>query len=383
MRIAHVTTSDLSIRFLLLDQLIALERAGFEVAAVCGDGSWATEVRDRGLQVFAVPMRREISFAEDLCALRALVRLFRRERFDVVHTHTPKVGVLGPLAARLARIPHVVHTVHGLLFHDRMPALHRLPFMLAEAVTGRLADYLLFQSKEDMEVSARLRIASPAKIHYQGNGIDVHRFDPSAVSAERCLSLRNEWGFPSDAFVIGMVGRLVKEKGYEEFFATADILIRRWPHIRFLVVGPVEDDQSDALDLNALLTPVLRSRTRCLGMRLDMPEIYAAMDLFVLPSHREGIPRALMEASAMALPVVASDIRGCREVVLAGKTGLLVPLRDPQALAAAVERLLQHLAEAQAMGQAGRSHILAHFDEKKVIKRLITFYREIGNGTGS
>lgn len=382
MRIAHVTSSDLSVRFLLLNQLVELQKAGFEVAVVCGEGPWAAEVCTRGLQVFTVPMRREVSLADDLRALKALIRLFRQERFDVVHTHTPKAGLLGPLAARLVRAPHVVHTVHGLLFHDRMPLFRRLPFILAEAATGRFVDHLLFQSREDMTVATRWRIASPTRIHYQGNGIDVHRFDPARIPAERRLALRREWGFPADAFVIGMVGRLVREKGYEEFFAAADALSPRWPHVRFLVVGPVESDQRDTLNIEAECPPTLRPRLHWLGMRLDMPELYSTMDVFVLPSYREGIPRALMEASAMGLPVVASDIRGCREVVVAGQTGLLVPPRDPVALAVAIEAVIKHPTEAKAMGQAGRAHILAHFDEAQVVDRLITFYRNVLGAEG-
>ena len=377
MRIAHVTTSDLSVRFLLLNQLVALKKAGFNLAAVCGEGPWATQVQNRGLQVFSVPMRREVSPICDLRTIRALVHLFRRERFDVVHTHTPKAGLLGPLSARLAGVPCVVHTVHGLRFHANMPVLRRLPFIVAEAATGRLVEHLLFQSHEDMKGGARLLIAPAAKIQDEGYGSDVQHFDPVRVPPECRLALRRDWDFPADGFVVGMVGRLVREKGYEEFLAAAHALSLRWTNVRFLVIGPVERDQRDGLDIEALCPPALRSRLRWLGMRLDMPELYTAMDLFVLPSHREGIPRALMEASAMGLPVVASDIRGCREVVVAGETGLLVPTQDPLALAAAIERLIERPTEAQAMGQAGRVHIVAHFDEAQVIDRLSMFYRNV------
>ena len=377
MRIAHVTTSDLSVRFLLLNQLVALKKAGFDLAAVCGEGPWAMQVHSQGLQVFSVPMSREVSLTCDLRTVWSLVRLFRRERFDVVHTHTPKAGLLGPLSARLAGVPCVVHTVHGLLFHDNMPVLSRLPFILAEAATARLVGHLLFQSQEDMKVAARLRIASTAKIQYQGNGIDVQHFNPVRVPTESRLALRREWDFPADGFVVGMVGRLVKEKGYEEFLKAAHALSLRWANVRFLVIGPVERDQKDGIDVEALCPPALRSRLRWIGMRLDMPELYTAMDLFVLPSRREGIPRALMEASAMGLPVVASDIRGCREVVVPDETGLLVPMRDPVALAAAIEKIIERPAESRAMGQAGRVHIVANFDESQVIDRLIMFYRKI------
>ena len=377
MRIAHVAASDMSIRFLLWNQVVSLERAGFEMAVVCSEGRWAAEARSRGLRVCSVPMERELSPARDAATLKALVRLFRDERFDVVHTHTPKAGLLGPLAARLARVPHVVHTVHGLLFHDRMPLARRAPFVLAEALTARMVDHLLFQSREDMDVARRWRIAGASKIHYQGNGIEVKRFDPTQVPPERRRALRAKWGVPDGGFVVGIVGRLVREKGYEEFLAAAEALSRRLPEVRFVVIGPAEPDQRDAIDVERRASASLRPRLRWLGMRLDVAELYPAMDVFVLPSHREGIPRALMEASAMGLPVVASDIRGCREVVAHGETGLLVPVRDAMALAGAVESLARRRTEARAMGAAGRARILAHFDEEQVVDRLVAFYRTV------
>lgn len=377
MRIAHVGTSDLSVRFILFNQLLGLKRAGFDVAAVCAPGPWAKELRDTEIPVFAVPMPREINVRLDVQALRALISLFRRERFSVVHTHTPKAGVLGPLAARLARVPHVVHTVHGFLFHDRMGPLRRAPFMAVEALTARLVDHLLFQARDDMTVARRLRIANPAKIHYQGNGVDLRRFDPAAISLDQRNALRHEWGFSAGTFAIGMVGRLVREKGYSELFAAAEALIYRYPQARFVIVGPEEPDQADAVDLTRDVPSVVRAYLRWLGMRLDMPRVYAAMDLLVLPSHREGLPRALLEGSAMMLPVIASDIRGCREVIVDGKTGVLVRPKDPRALAEAVGRMIENPARARAMGEAGRAHVQTSFDEVLVVERLINFYQEV------
>jgi len=376
-RIAHVVTSDLSVRFLLLNQLVGLKRASFDVAAVCAPGPWAEELRDSEVPVYTVPMRREISPWLDLHALRALITLFRRERFAVIHTHTPKAGVLGPVAARLAGVPFVVHTVHGFLFHDRMPPLHRVTFMAVETLTARLVDHLLFQSREDMTVATRFRLTSPTKIHYQGNGINLRYYDPMLGSVRERTAVRLEWAFPGDSFVVGMVGRLVREKGYQEFFAAAELLVDRYPHVRFVVVGPEEPEQGDALDLDRDVPGAVRPHLRRLGMRLDMPRVYAAIDLLVLPSHREGLPRVLLEASAMTLPVVASNIRGCREAVLDGQTGLLVPPRDHRALAQAIAQLIEDPARARAMGAAGRAHVQASFDEALVVDRLIKFYREV------
>ena len=134
LRIAQVATSDVSVRLLLLDQIKALEAAGHQVAAVCAPGPWVESVRGAGVKVETVPMEREIAPLHDIRSTVALTRLFRERKFDVVHTHTPKAGLIGPLAARLAGVPHVVHTVHGLLFHDRMPRWRQTVFWVPEKI---------------------------------------------------------------------------------------------------------------------------------------------------------------------------------------------------------------------------------------------------------
>ncbi len=180
LRIAQVATSDVSVRLLLLDQIKALEADGHHVVAVCAPGPWVESVRRAGVNVETVPMEREIAPLRDLRSTGALARLFRQHKFDVVHTHTPKAGLIGPLAARMAKVPHIVHTIHGLLFHDRMPRLRQAFFWVPEKITATFCDRLLSQSREDMERAVRSRLCSRKNIAYLGNGIDVAHFAPQA-----------------------------------------------------------------------------------------------------------------------------------------------------------------------------------------------------------
>ncbi|HUK87865.1 MAG TPA: glycosyltransferase family 4 protein [Terriglobales bacterium] len=374
MKIAQVATADISIRYLLLDQIQALEEMGHEVTAVCAPGPHAEAVRAQGVAVEAVPMARELSPLQDLRSRRALARCFRARGFDVVHTHTPKAGLLGPAAARQARVPVVVHTVHGLLFHDRMSAWRRGLFWLPERYTARHADFLLSQSREDMEVAVRAHICSPEKIAYVGNGIEVGRFAPEGAAAARA-QLRRELGLSDSDFVVGSVGRLVYEKGFAELFAAAAALAPAHPEIKFLIVGPRESEQRDAVPPERIRSLEQAGVVRFAGWQDDLRRWYSAMDLFALPSHREGIPRACMEAACMGVPVVASDIRGCREVVLHEQTGLLTPMRNAGALAEAIARLARDRALAAAMGEQGRRHILENFDARQMLARLRAFYQ--------
>ena len=373
MRIAQVATSDISVRFLLLEHIQALSEMGHEVTAVCSPGQWVDDIRQRGIKVETVPMSRELNPLRDPRSVAELARCFRRNTFDVVHTHTPKAGLLGPLAARIARVPVIVHTIHGLLFHDAQSTARRSLYWLPEKMTATLCHHLLSQSSEDIEVCARTRICRAGKVSYLGNGIDTERFKTPMAELRR--SARAALGFGDNDFVIGSVGRLVYEKGFGELFQAAEKVRAACPQVRFLVIGPEENDQSDAIPSERIRELANRGIVLFAGMRTEMSVSYAAMDAFVLPSHREGIPRACMEAAASGLPVIATNIRGCREVVVNGVTGILVPVHDPAKLADAIERLISDPAAARSMGEEGRQHICKNFDERQVLARLREFYR--------
>jgi glycosyltransferase involved in cell wall biosynthesis len=265
----------------------------------------------------------------------------------------------------------VVHTIHGLLFHDRMPRWRQAAFWMPEKVTASFAHALLSQSEEDIGVATRSGLCEPAQVRYLGNGIDVRRFAP-------CGSLRAEtrrrFGWGEDEFVIGGAGRLVYEKGFAELFAAAQALIANDRRVRLLVIGPTDAGQNDAIPDSVLEPLRATGAAQFLPWQEDMRPWYTAMDVFVLPSYREGIPRACMEAAASGVPVVASDIRGCREVVLDGRTGLLVPPRDVQAFTEAIRRLAADADLLVRMGAAARQHIVAHFDQQIVLDRLLSFY---------
>jgi glycosyltransferase involved in cell wall biosynthesis len=376
LKIAQVATSDLAIRFLLLDQIKALQRQGHEVVAVCGSGPWVESLRKEGVPVEVVKMSRELSPIRDLVSFFALVRCFKKFRFDVIHTHTPKAGLLGPIAAKFARVPIVVHTIHGLLFHDRMPLWRRLLFWLPEKITATFSDFLLSQSQEDVSAATKWKLCSATKIKYLGNGIEVNKFSAFQTNGARQLS-RREIGILDTDIVVGSVGRLVYEKGFGELFAAAKQLVKSHKNLKFVIIGPEEDDQRDAVPRSEIEALIRTGSVFFLDWRDNLARWYACMDLFVLPSHREGVPRACMEAAAMGLPVIATDVRGCREVIKRNETGMLVPLKDLKALVTAIENLVCDENRRTQFGREGRQHILRNFDHELVLERLRNFYCQI------
>ncbi|MEW6754553.1 MAG: glycosyltransferase family 4 protein [Candidatus Latescibacterota bacterium] len=378
--VAHVVPTDRIAYLLLRGQLALLQEAGFRVSVLCGDVGYAERLSACGLRVVHVPFARGLAPRTDLRCLLALHRELCRGGYVIAHSHNPKGTLLGPVAARLAGVPVVVHTVHGLLFHDRMGRAHRAVAAAAERWCAAWCHHLLFQSAEDHAYACAHRYRSPGRLHLIGNGIDAARFDPAACPGAR-QARRRELGFGDGDLVVGMVARCVREKGYEEFAAMAGRIALRFPQARFLVVGITEEDQSDAVDPAALLRRAgVADRCRVLEQRSDMPELYASMDLAVLPSHREGIPRALMEAAAMGVPVAAAAIRGCREVVEDGRSGVLFGVRDVDSFTAAVSGLLADPERRRRLGTAARQRILERFTEAAAAARLIACYRSFLSG---
>lgn len=373
--VVHLTTVDMSLAFLLLPQLIAFRDAGYDVIGVSAPGPHAATLEEHGIR--HVPLARSTRAADvraDLAAAWEFFTICRRLRPDIVHTHNPKPGVYGRIVARLARVPHVVNTVHGLYAQPGDPLPRRAAVYALERFAATFSDVELLQNEEDLPVLRRLRIPE-RKLHLLGNGVDLTRFDPVRHAPARA-EVRKELGVAGDEVVVGLVGRLVAEKGYREVFVAAKQVRSRHPRARFVVAGPVEPDKTDAIS-HTELTAAEAEGTTFLGMRGDVERLYAGMDAYVLASWREGFPRSAMEAAAMGLPIVATDIRGCRQVVEPGMSGELVPPRDSLALAAAIEGLVGDEDRRRRMGDAARAKALAEFDDRQQIEVTLGVYERL------
>jgi len=371
-KLAHVTTSDISLALLLGNQLRAYREAGFEPTGISAAGAWGADLQAQGIPHLEISaLRRSWAPAADARAFYDLVRLFRRHRFDIVHTHNPKTGVLGRIAARVAGTPVVVNTVHGLYGTDGGAARRRM-YLTMERIAAACSDYEFCQSREDLELLRALKIVSPDRSSYIGNGVDLTIFDPAAVDRR---AVRTSLGIDDATVVVGAVGRLVWEKGLRELFEAAERIRADTPNVRFIAVGPRDEDKSDAVPQATLTELERRGIMQFLGLRRDVRDLYAAMDVFVLASYREGFPRSAVEAAAMRLPLVLTDIRGCREVVEVGQNGFLVPPRDVSSLEGALQRLIADAHMRQRFGDASRTKALDAFDERRIIGQILDVYR--------
>lgn len=372
MKILQLCAVDFTLYHFLLPLMRGLREAGHDVVGACTRGELAGKVEAEGFRVIGIDIRRSANPFALWRTHRAILAALREERFDVVHFHTPVAALAGRFAAWRASVPRIVYTAHGFYFHDRMPWPLRAAHVGLEWAAGRVTDLLMTQAEEDATSARRLRLAR-GPIHAIGNGSDPARFRPGGGDKAR---VRAEIGTPPDRPVILMVGRLVAEKGYPELLAAMrGIDAELWIAGERLAsdhAGPI-DAAIDAVRVD----PVLAARVRLLGYRQDVPDLMRAADIFVLPSHREGMPRSIIEAMLSGLPVVATDIRGSREEIVDGKTGLLVPIADPAALAAALGRLADDPVLRQRMGEAGLVRARDLYDEAKVVARQIELFGNV------
>jgi len=382
-KVLQVAAIDTTVHFLLKPLLERLRKEGYNVHVACSPGPRLLKLEKQGYFVHPVPIARKVAPLSNVQSLWRLYRLMRRERFDIVHVHTPVAAALGRIAAKLARVPMVVYTAHGFYFHELMSRWkRRLIISIERALGQRCTDLLLTQSAEDADTAVREKIVAKERVVWIGNGVDPQKFvrPPSET-------LRTKLGFTSENRVIGFIGRLVREKGVVELFEAMTRVATQFPKARLLVVGDTLKSDRDThaiARLNRIITSErLDDVVKFTGFRDDTPDLLAIMDVFVLPSHREGMPRAILEAMAAGRPVIATNIRGCREEVIHDVTGLLVDVGDSEALAEAVIKVLSDEGLALRMGQAGRKRVEEEFDEEIVLQRQLDVYQRSLRGLGS
>lgn len=367
MKICQLCAVDFTLKNFLLPLINAMRDAGWEVTAVCSNGKEIPGLRAQGYCVETIPIARSMNPWHALRSLIALVRYFRCHKFDVLHVHTPVAALIGRIAGKLAGIPLVIYTAHGFYFHSGMPAWRYRVYVTLERIAGWWTDLLFTQSAEDAQAAVAEKIMPASRVLAIGNGVDVVRFSPDKVGSGDLV--RKSLGIPADAYVVGFIGRQVREKGIAEFLQAAQMLATSYPLLWFLLVGErLPSDHAAGVGREyAQAKEVLGARLVAPGLRNDIPEMLAAMDLFCLPSWREGMPRTIIEAMMMAKPVVATDIRGSREEVVHEETGLLVPVRSPELLVRAIERFVDNPEWGVALGSAGRTRALMLYDEDRVV----------------
>jgi glycosyltransferase involved in cell wall biosynthesis len=344
----------------------------FEAKSALMDYSFPDFMRSQGVRVdeFHITHGR-IAPVSDLRAFFQLLRYFKRNRFDVVHTHSAKAGVLGRMAAHFAGVPVIVHTPYSLPFRQELNqgASYWL-YYLIEKILGRWTDVMIATSKAEYREISDSGIIALDRVPLIHNCVDLgsytYQYDSRAKS-------KSDLGWPADQPVVGTVARISPQKGIQTLLESAPLVREQIPNVRFVIVGEGElraeiEERMLALGLNGTWTMV--------GQRDDYLRFLRAFDVFAFPSLWEGLPYAPIEAMAVGTPVVATAVAGTTDLVSHEETGLLVPARDEKSLAEAIVRVLTNDDLARQLADRGRSFVAASFNEEKPVEQTLEAYRQ-------
>jgi glycosyltransferase involved in cell wall biosynthesis len=373
-RVMYILTSSFSLR-LIPGQLDCLQRAGFDATIACAPGEELRKAKRDGVQTIAVPMAREISPWTDLLSVWRLARTIGSLRPTVTNVSTPKAGLLGGIAAWACRTPCRYYTLLGLRC-ETTTGLKRMLLLWTERIACRCAHRVICVSESLRQKAIDLHIVNADRTLVlgsgSGNGVEVERFAPKVDTLRRAAELREHLGIPAHAPVVGFVGRLTRDKGIGELVEAHLKLRKRFPAVRLLLVGDVE--QGDPLPAETRRTMKAEPQIIQTGFVEDPAPYYHIMNVLAFPTHREGFANAPLEAHAAGKPVVAARATGVRDGVIDGITGILVPIGDVAALAEALELVLNDPSLAVALGSAGRERVLREFRRDRVWDAIIREY---------
>ena len=376
-KLIRITTSDISLDLLLKGQLKFLNRY-YEVVGVSSDTGLLQQVaRREGIRVAELSMKRNISLRRDLACLIHLIRLFHKEKPFIVHANTPKASLLAMTAAWIDRVPHRIYTVTGLRYQG-MSGLGRAILKTTERITCLMANKVI---PEGQGVKQTLRAdcitSKPLEVIHHGNinGIDTSYFSPAACQQTKAET-RKKLGIDENTFAFVFVGRIVKDKGMDELAVAMRKLIAQGYDCKLILVGWFEKEQNSINEYNEDFFKY-SDEVRYVGYKKDVRPYLLAADALVFPSYREGFPQVVMEAGAMGLPSIVTDINGCNEIIVEGENGQIIPPKDSEALYKAMEHFLNSPQGVAYMASNARRMIQLRYEHEDVMKELLKMYRTL------
>ncbi len=383
MKLLRITTVPISLHKLLQGQPQYMMQNGMEVVLASAEGKEIPEIeKNTGLKVHILPLTRKISPFTDLKALWQTYKLIKKEKPDIVHTHTPKAGIVGMLAAKLARVPIRMHTVAGLPLMQatgpKRKILNAVERLTSWAATGV---YPNSHSLADFMIQEKLVPKTKVKVLANGssNGIDLSYYNPQLFTQSQKEELRNELQINSKDFIFTFVGRLVSDKGINELIVAFDHLQKKHTNIKLLLVGN-EEPELDPLQVQTREAIHENPNIITTGWVDDVRPYFAISDLFVFPSYREGMPNVVMQAGAMGLPSIVTDINGSNEIITDKENGLIIPVKSADALQEAMLLLLNDNKLHQSMAAKARLFVENKYKQEVVWQALLEEYRRLYNG---
>ncbi|MGO1751707.1 MAG: glycosyltransferase family 4 protein [Psychroflexus sp.] len=377
MKLIRITTVPQSLRGLLRGQMRFMAQNGFEVIGISSPGTALQDVeRNEAVRVVPIQLTRTISPFKDLKAVYELYKLFKKENPQIVHTHTPKAGTVGMLAAKLAGVPHRLHTVAGMpLLVARGKRRELLDFVEKRTYSCATRVYPNSQGLFDIILEHGYTTQDKLKVIGNGssNGIDTIHFDPSLFLEKNNEKLKKSLGLKSTDVVFLYVGRVVKDKGINELVKSFDMLNKNHPDTKLILVGSFERNL-DALELDTENSIDTNPNILAVGYQKDVRPYFAMADVFTFPSYREGFPNVVMQSCAMGVASIVTDINGCNEIVTNGENGLIIPSHNKKALLEKMLYLYENPEIRKQLAEKSRERIVDNYERKYVWNEILKEY---------
>lgn len=375
-KIIRTTTVPISLNYLLKGQLRFLNQH-FEVVAVSGEDEHLRTVAERE-QVRTIPltMQRAIRPFHDLVALWKLYYLFKKERPQIVHSITPKAGLLSMVAAKIAGVPIRMHTFTGLIFPSKKGLMQCLLIKMDQLLCWAATNIYPEGNGVKQDLIHFGITSKPLKVLANGNvnGIDLDYFSSGQVLTEQKITIKQQLGIESNDFVFIFIGRLVGDKGINELISAYSQL--ETPNSKLLLVGPFEPEL-DPLQPETLKVIKTHPNIISVGFQSDVRPYFAVSDCLVFPSYREGFPNVVMQAGAMGLPSIVTDINGCNEIIVEGENGTIIPVKNVATLVDAMQKMIYDTSYYHHLRQNARPMIQSRYEQRVVWEALLEEYRRV------
>lgn len=384
-KLIRITTVPLSFRTLLKGQLKYMSENGFNVIAITSGKDLDDISQAEHIPVYSVDMTRKITPFKDLQSVWKLYSFFKKNKPHIVHTHTPKAGIVGMMAAWLAGVPIRLHTVAGLPLLEAKGTKRKI-LNLVEKLTYTFSTKVYPNSKGLFDIIIKEKFTNTNKLKVLGNGssngINTDYFHPKNISEEIKQELKSKYGILPEHFVFIFIGRIVKDKGINELAAAFQKISEHYPEAKLLIVGdfereldPVTEETESILhnNPNIILT----------GFQKDVRPYLCISDALVFPSYREGFPNVVMQAGAMGLPCIVSDINGCNEIISQNDNGTIIPVKNANALYTAMEAYLKNRHAVEMMKNIAREMITSRFEQQVLWQSIREEYVDLLNKVNS
>ena len=376
-KLIRITTVPISLEKLLTGQLRFM-KGYFDIVAVSSEKDKLRQIgKQEGVNTFSISLTRRVTPVRDLLAVVRLYLYLLKEKPSIVHSHTPKAGIVGMMAAYLAGVPIRMHTVAGLPLLETK-GLKRIVLNLVERLTYKFATNIYPNSNGLLKIILSEKFTEPSKLKVLGNGssngIDLDYYTKNQFSEKDIVAKRTDLNIPLEDFVFVFVGRIVTDKGINELVAAFEQIQRIYSNTSLLLVGPFEDDL-DPVSEKTSKQITTNPKIITTGYQDDVREFYALSDALVFPSYREGFPNVVLQAGAMELPSIVSDINGCNEIIFDNENGIIIPVKDENKLFEAMEKIMTNKKLYEKMKSNARAMTASRYDQKEMWQELLKEYK--------